>query len=57
MTKPVVLCTLPLHAAGLHMLEGVADVVVAPDTRAQTLYGLIGSADILPVPLRITPTR
>ena len=47
MTKPVVLCTLPLHAAGLQMLEGVADVVVAPDTRAQTLYGLIGSADIL----------
>ena len=47
MTKPVVLCTLPLHAAGLKLLEGIADVVVAPDTRAETLYGLIGTADIL----------
>lgn len=47
MTNPVVLCTLPLHAAGLTLLEGVAEVVVAPDTRAETLYGLIGSADIL----------
>lgn len=47
MTKPVVLCTLPLHAAGLKLLEGVAEVVVAPDTRAETLYGLTGTADIL----------
>lgn len=47
MNQPVVLCTLPLHAAGLKLLEGVADVVVAPDPRAETLYGLIGTADIL----------
>ena len=47
MTKPVVLCTQPLHAAGLKLLEGVADVVNAPDTRAETIYRLIGSADIL----------
>ena len=45
--KPLVLCTLPLHAAGLKLLEGVAEVVVAPDTRAETLYAMIGKADIL----------
>ncbi len=45
--KPVVLCTLPLHAAGLQLLDGVADVVVAPDTSAATIYALIDTADIL----------
>lgn len=45
--KPVVLCTLALHAAGLQLLDGVADVIVAPDTRAETLYDMIGCADIL----------
>ena len=47
MTKPVVLCTLPLHAAGLALLDGMADVMVAPDTRADTIYRLAGDADIL----------
>ena len=47
MKKPVVLCTLPLHAAGLKLLDGVAEVVLAPDTRAQTLYRMIGEADIV----------
>lgn len=45
--KPVVLCTLPLHATGLQLLDGVAEVIVAPDTRAETLYEMTGSADIL----------
>ena len=47
MKKPTVLCTLALDPAGLELLEGIADVVVAPNPGAQTLYRMIGDADIL----------
>ena len=55
MTRPVVLCTLPLHAAGMKLLEGVADVALLPDTSAETLYRLIGTADILLVRSQLPP--
>ena len=55
MTRPVVLCTLPLHAAGMKLLDGVADVALLPDTSAETLYRLIGTADILLVRSQLPP--
>ena len=49
MSRPVVLCTLPMDAAGAALLEPVANVVVAPDTRPETLACLVGQADFLVV--------
>ncbi|MDQ6618718.1 MAG: hydroxyacid dehydrogenase [Pseudomonadota bacterium] len=49
MPKPRVLATLAMDAAGDHLLEGIADIVVAPDSGAQTLYAMIGDADVLVV--------
>ena len=47
MAKPIVLCTLAMDPAGVALLEPLADVVVAADPGAATLYELIGDADIL----------
>lgn len=47
MTKPTVLCTLPMDSAGVSLIQPVAELVVAPDPGADTLYRMIGDADIL----------
>lgn len=47
MTKPVVLCTLPMHPAGDALLASVATIVVAPDTQADTFRRLVSDADYL----------
>jgi D-3-phosphoglycerate dehydrogenase len=47
MTRPVILCTLPMSAAGAAIVAPVADIVVVPDQKAQTLYAMINDADIL----------
>lgn len=44
-----ILCTLPMHAAGLRLLEDVAEVAVVPDSSADTLIGAIGDVDYLVV--------
>jgi D-3-phosphoglycerate dehydrogenase len=47
MTRPVVLCTLPMHPSGDALLAGIADIVVAPDTQADTFRRMVGDADYL----------
>jgi D-3-phosphoglycerate dehydrogenase len=47
MTKPVVLCTLPMHPAGDALLASAATIVVAPDTQADTFRRLVAQADYL----------
>ena len=49
MKKITVLCTLPMDPAGAAMLESVANIVVAPNQSADSLYKSIGQADILVV--------
>jgi D-3-phosphoglycerate dehydrogenase len=49
MKKITVLCTLPMDPAGAAMLASVADIVVAPDQGAESLYNTIGQADVLVV--------
>jgi D-3-phosphoglycerate dehydrogenase / 2-oxoglutarate reductase len=49
MRKITVLCTLPMDPAGAAMLAPAADIVVAPDQSAESLYRTIGLADILVV--------
>lgn len=44
-----ILCTLPMHAAGLQLLPPGSEVVTASDTRADTLRALLGDADVLVV--------
>ena len=55
MTRPVVLCTLPLHRAGVALLEPVADVRLTRDTGAQALYEALGGADLLLVRSQLPP--
>lgn len=58
-----VLCTLPMHASGLALLEGRADVSVAPDPGAATLQRLLPEFDylvvrtLLPADIFETPNR
>ena len=47
MTKPKVLLTNPIGAAGIQILEQVAEVVIAPDTRHETLLEYVRDADAL----------
>jgi D-3-phosphoglycerate dehydrogenase len=47
MARPIVLCTLPLHAAGVALLDPVAEVRLASDTGAPAIYEAIGEADLL----------
>jgi D-3-phosphoglycerate dehydrogenase / 2-oxoglutarate reductase len=55
LSRAVVLCTLPLHPTGRALLEPVADVVDAPDTRADSLVRLIRDADYLIVRTALPP--
>ncbi|NGM86264.1 hydroxyacid dehydrogenase [Parapusillimonas sp. SGNA-6] len=47
MRRAVVLCTLPLSEAGQHMLNEVADIVVAPNPNADTLRAMLADVDLL----------
>ena len=49
MALPKVLLTNPIDPSGMKILEGVADVVTAPDAKAETLNALVGDADLLMV--------
>lgn len=49
MTLPVVLCTLPMHAAGVALLAPSATLLDAPDAGADTLRALVAQADYLVV--------
>ena len=49
MRKVTVLCSLPMDTSGAVMLAAVANIVVAPDQSAASLYQTIGDADILVV--------
>jgi D-3-phosphoglycerate dehydrogenase len=55
LSRTVVLCTLPMHAAGRALLEPDADVVDAPDSRADSLVGLMREADYLVVRTALPP--
>ena len=44
---PKVLCTLPMHKSGDALLASHAQIVVAPDTSADTFRRMIGDADYL----------
>ncbi len=45
MTKPKVLLTNPIGVKGILILEQVAEVVIAPDTRHETLLDYARDAD------------
>jgi D-3-phosphoglycerate dehydrogenase len=49
MARPKILFTLPTVESGRKLLEPVADLVVAPDPSAATLYRMVGDADALVV--------
>lgn len=49
MARPKILTTLPMDPAGDRMLGPDAEIVVAPDTGAETLKRMIGDADVLVV--------
>ncbi len=55
MTKPKVLLTNPIGAEGIHILEQVATVVIAPDTRHDTLLDYVRDADALLVRAYLPP--
>ena len=55
MTLPVVLCTLPLHAAGAALLAAHAEIRLVPDNSAATIYAAIGDADLLLVRTQLPP--
>lgn len=55
MSKRLVLCTLPLHPAAVALLQDAADVIVAPDSKADTLKRMVGDADILLVRSQLPP--
>lgn len=42
---PKVFISEPINAKGMEMLQGKADIVIAPDTRKETALALIGKAD------------
>ncbi|MEQ1517599.1 MAG: NAD(P)-dependent oxidoreductase, partial [Usitatibacteraceae bacterium] len=60
---PKVLCTLPMHSSGDALLASQADIVIAPDTSADTFRRMVGDADyllvrnLLPVDLLDRPHR
>ena len=47
MTLPTVLLTNPIGREGIEILEAVANVVIAPDTRHETLLDYVRDADAL----------
>ena len=47
MTRPKVLLTNPIGAEGIAILEAVTDMVIAPDTRDETLLDYVRNADAL----------
>ena len=47
MARPKVLLTDPIDISGEAILRPVADIVLAPNNKPETLYGLIGDADAL----------
>lgn len=47
MTQATVLCTLPMDPAGAALLDGLANIVTAPDPGPETLRKAIRTADIL----------
>jgi D-3-phosphoglycerate dehydrogenase len=49
MARPTVLATLAMDPAGERLLQGAADIVVAPDPGADTLRRMVGEADVLVV--------
>ena len=49
MTRPVVLCTQPMHPSGQALLQPVATLLAPSDTRADSLVHLLGQADYLVV--------
>ena len=47
MTRPQVLLTNPTVAVGENIIRKVADIVLAPDAKPDTLRAMIGAADVL----------
>lgn len=47
MTRPIVLLTNPIGQEGIQILEQVAEVVIAPDVRHETLLDYVRDADAL----------
>ncbi|MBX3604332.1 MAG: hydroxyacid dehydrogenase [Piscinibacter sp.] len=55
MTRPRVLLTGPMDPAGERVIAEAAEVVLAPDTRPETLYRLIADAAVLVVRSALPP--
>lgn len=55
MTLPKVLLTNPIDPVGDRILEGVAEIVRAPDSKPETLNAMIGDADLLMVRAFLPP--
>ena len=55
MSRPKVLLTNPIGREGVELLQPVADVVVAPDNRAETLLGCARDADAILVRANLPP--
>ena len=49
MARPKVLLTNPIDPSGAHIIGEVADVVVAPDAKPETLCRMVADADVLVV--------
>jgi D-3-phosphoglycerate dehydrogenase len=47
MLTPQVLCSEPIHEAGMQLIREVAGIVIAPDSSEETLVNLISDADAL----------
>lgn len=55
MGKPVILCTQPMHEAGVALLDAQADVIAPTDTAPGTLDALLPRADYLVVRNQLRP--
>ena len=55
MSRPKVLLTNPIAREGIHILEQAAEVVLAPDTRHETLLDYVRDADALLVRAYLPP--
>ena len=55
MSRPKVLLTNPIGREGVEMLQPIADIVVAPDNRAETLLDCARDADAILVRANLPP--
>lgn len=55
MARPIILCTQPMHEAGIAMLQSLAEILAPADTAAASLDALLPLADYLVVRNHLRP--